>query len=135
MITAKRLSLIVVLVVGVLFLAVGCKKAAPVVNPTSSMPILEKVSDKNIKEAIIRAGANKNWVIIPTGPQQLEGRLNIRAHTAVVEITYDKKNYSITYKDSVNLQYQDGSIHPNYNRWIVDLENEIRRQLAALNVK
>lgn len=135
MIKAKHLSLIVLLLVCVAFSATGCKKVAPVANPSSAMPITGNVSEKDIRSAIITAGAIKNWEIVPTGPKTFEGRLSSRAHVAVVEITYDEKNYSILYKDSVNLQYADGSIHPNYNRWVLALENEIRRQLAALNRK
>lgn len=135
MIRAKHLSLIVFLLVCATFFAVGCKRVAPVTNPSSAMPVTGKVSDKAVKDAIVRAGANKNWEIISTGPQSLEGRLTVRDHVAVVEITYDSKNYYIGYKDSVNLSYADGSIHPNYNRWVLALENEIRRQLAALNNK
>jgi hypothetical protein len=135
MVRAKTLLLTASLLVVAAFLTVGCRRNAPVINPTSPMPVMEKVSEKDIKAAIIRAGADKNWVIVPTGPQKLEGRLQTREHSAVVEITYDRHNYTITYKNSVNLQYQDGTIHSNYNRWVLGLENEIRRQLAALNAR
>lgn len=135
MIKAKYLSLIVFLLVCVAFSSAGCRKGTPVTNPSSAMPITGKVSEKDIRAAIITAGANKNWEIVPTGPKTFEGRLNTRDHVAVVEITYDEKNYSIMYKDSVNLQYTGSSIHPSYNRWVLALESEIRRQLAALNAK
>jgi len=52
----------------------------------------------------------------------------------VVDIAYDTKAFSITYKDSSNLQYDaaKSEIHKNYNGWVQNLENGIRAQLNVL---
>ena len=51
--------------------------------------------------------------------------------TTVVDVKYDTKNYSITYKDSSNLDYTGDSIHKNYNGWIQNLNRGINAQLSA----
>jgi hypothetical protein len=110
----------------------GCRKTIAVQNQSSPMPVLTQVSDKDIGQAIIRGGARTNWEIVPAGARTMIGTLNVRSHQAVVTITYDKTNYRIQYKSSVNLQYEDGKIHPNYNNWVSLLDNNIRQELAAL---
>ena len=60
--------------------------------------------------------------------------LHLRTHTAVVEIKHDLKNYSIRYKSSINLRYDqaNNTIHSNYNGWITNLNNAIKVQLNGL---
>lgn len=86
----------------------------------------------DVERAIIRAGASLGWVMTPVKPGLIAGRLALRNHTAVVDVTYDSKAFSIKYKDSVNLDYADGNIHKNYNGWIENLEREIRANLLRL---
>ena len=50
----------------------------------------------------------------------------------MVDVRYTAKDYSITYKDSSNMQYQDGQIHRNYNGWIENLDRDIRGNLLSL---
>ncbi|MEP7061338.1 MAG: hypothetical protein ABI881_03015 [Betaproteobacteria bacterium] len=83
-----------------------------------------------VEQAINRAGMSLGWVMTPTRPGLTTGRLAIRTHVAVVEISYDTKSFSIKYKDSVNLEYDGGNIHKNYNGWIDNLEREIRANLS-----
>jgi hypothetical protein len=51
---------------------------------------------------------------------------------AVVDVNYSTRSYSITYKDSTELQYDGKSIHQNYNGWVQNLDKGIRAQLSAL---
>jgi hypothetical protein len=50
-----------------------------------------------------------------------------------VSIPYTAKNYSILYKDSKNLKYDEAAqtIHENYSGWIQRLDGAIRTRLAA----
>ena len=132
--TNRALMLCLILVCSVLALA-GCRKGVPIQNQSSPMPLMEKVSDKEVAEAIIRAGAVTAWEIVPSGPGEMVGTLHIRSHMAQVAIKYTNKNYQITYKSSSNLNYKDGEIHPNYNKWVMTLDNNIRRELASLSKK
>lgn len=83
-----------------------------------------------VREAIVRAGASLGWQMKDDGPNKLIGTLNIRKHTAVVEIPYSETSYSIKYVSSTNLDAKDGKIHKNYNGWISNLTRDIDIQLA-----
>ena len=88
-----------------------------------------------MRKAILAGGAVHSWK--PVGDQR--GVLTLEAdsgqHRAVVDVAYDAKGWQITYKSSTNLHYEHSdkktSIHPKYNRWVEDLNTEIRR--AASN--
>ena len=83
----------------------------------------------DVERAIMRAGQGLGWVMTQVKPGVMTGRLELRSHIAVVEITYDTRTFSIRYKDSTNLDYANGNIHKNYNGWIDNLEREIRANL------
>jgi hypothetical protein len=53
-----------------------------------------------------------------------------------VDIAYTKETFSITYVDSVNMNYSirsDGPyIHPKYNRWVEILKQDIQKDIEKL---
>ena len=111
----------------------GCK-SAPVYNvdgATATTP-LENPTAKDVRKAIVRAGTRLGWQMEDTAENSLTGTLNLRKHVAVITIDYTASSYSITYKDSENLQYNDGTIHSNYNGWVQNLEKEIKTELSLL---
>jgi hypothetical protein len=55
--------------------------------------------------------------------------LYIRSHVATVDIYFGTTSYSIIYKDSVNLDYKDGRIHRNYNKWVQNLNSDIQSKI------
>jgi len=92
---------------------------------------------EQVKLAIIRGGADRNWSMNPAGPGHLIGTLSIRSHVTIVDIEYDAEKYSITYKDSTNMSYSkdsDGTenIHANYIGWINFLKKSINRELLRM---
>ena len=105
----------------------------PIYNvPSAPMPSHPAATMQTLEMAVIRAGAGLGWKITPQGLGKAEGLLILRTHTAVVEIVYDLKTFSITYKSSINLDYSDSdkTIHSNYNGWIQNLEKAIKVQAA-----
>jgi hypothetical protein len=86
----------------------------------------------DVEKAIVRAGAALGWKMQPVRPGAMVGTLNLRSHTAIVDVTYDTKSFNITYKDSVELNYDGTNIHRNYNGWIQNLEKGIKAQLVNL---
>lgn len=114
------------------FVIAGCR-TAPVMNiEESPITISGKYSSKDVRKAIIRAGTSLGWRVKDVKPGHLEATLLIRKHMAKVDIFYDKKKYSIKYKDSSNLNYDGTNIHSNYNGWIQNLDRSIQAQLATL---
>ena len=89
-----------------------------------------------VKQAILNAATTTKpaWSMRVEKPGHIVGSLHIRSHTAVVDITYSTKAYSIKYNTSTNLKYDadDGTIHSNYNSWIQNLDNAIKGKLSAL---
>jgi hypothetical protein len=112
----------------------ACAINQPVANVRNS-PIQASKSNPTLDEigkAITRAGAGLGWQMTPKGTGHMEGRLALRTHVAVVDVNYDRKSYSIVYKDSTNLDYDGSNIHRNYNGWIQNLDKAIKVQLANL---
>lgn len=120
----------------VLIAVMGCRgggqiynvKDAPITTATGKELTLEQVT-----KAIVEAGAGLTWTMAIVKPGQIVGTLNLRSHTAVVDITYNTKTYDVTYKNSVNLKYnaEKNTIHENYRGWIMNLDNAIKGRLTA----
>ena len=92
----------------------------------------QSVNNAQVRAAIVRAGVALGWQMKDEGPNLLVGTLQLRSHTAVVEIPYSTTQYSIKYRSSVGLDEKGGAIHKNYNGWIQNLTNGINAQVSAL---
>lgn len=111
----------------------GCT-SAPIQN-VSNAPVTsasgKALTNDQVKSAIIRAGAALGWQMKEAGPGMLTASLQLRDHTAQIEIPYSPSGYSITYKSSTKLDEKDGQIHKNYNGWVQNLTRGINAQLSA----
>ena len=51
-------------------------------------------------------------------------------------MSYDAQGWQIAYKSSANMNYEHTdtktSIHPKYNKWVEELNAEIRRAAASV---
>ena len=124
----------IIFIVSALLLFIGCR-TAPVYNVTHSpVPqISDRTLDSNqVRDAIIRAGNSLGWRMDPSSPGHIIGTLDIRTHQAKVDINYTSIDYSITYKDSTNLNYSGSRIHNNYNGWIKRLDSAIMNHLLRM---
>lgn len=112
----------------------GCMRCGPIQNVTdASVPNVsgKPLSNDEVRKAIMRAGTTLGWKMNAEAPGRVMATLNVRKHSAVVEIPYSSKSYSINYKSSVNLEDSgDGTIHNNYNGWVKNLAKGIDAQLA-----
>jgi len=107
----------------------GCATIQPiadVVDAPFALPAGKPLSMGEISRAIVDAGHSLGWSMQPTAPGKIAGRIALRAHVAEIEVEYDTRSYSITYRDSSNLEAKDGLIHSEYNRWIGNLDKAIR---------
>ncbi len=113
------------------------------------------VTAEQVKQAIADAATLRRWQVsyAPKGGL-IEASMTWKRHTIVVAIPYDSTAFSITYRDSVNMNYGDyipmetyggGShpynvqrdatgkaIHPLYNRRVEELLAGIRANLRKL---
>lgn len=110
----------------------GCRSAAVYNVDAAPVTANKAVTMADMQKAIIRAGAGLGWQMKVVQPGLIVGTLRLRSHMAAVDIKYDTKAYSISYKDSSNLDYDGTNIHKNYNGWIQNLDNAIRVQVANL---
>jgi hypothetical protein len=111
---------------------VSCRKS-PIYNVNNAaVSAPKRVTLNDVRGAIERAGNGLGWQMQPTGPGRLVGTLNLRSHMAQVDIQYTTTSYSITYRDSKDLNYDGSNIHSNYNNWIRNLDQAIKQQLASL---
>src|SRR5690606_39271393 len=116
-----------------LIVLTGCGRNAPIYDAQEvQLNAPTNATMAQIEQAIVAAGAGLGWEIKPGGPGKALGTLKLRSHVAIVDIAYNTKTFSILYKDSVNLNYSDGWIHPNYSSWVRNLEDAIRREAARI---
>jgi hypothetical protein len=103
--------------------------AKPIENIEGSR-IPAGLTDEQIQAAMVTGGKIRGWIVKPVDSGHMEATLFVRSHMAKVDIRYDANTYSITYKDSENLGYENGKIHRNYNKWIANLNMDIQRAFA-----
>jgi len=132
----KRMRAVALLVCIMFLAAMGCRGGGQIYN-VKDAPITtatgKEVSLEHVTKAIVEAGAGLKWSMAVVKPGQIVGTLSIRSHTAVVDIPYNTKTYSIIYRDSTNLKYNADkqTIHENYRGWIQNLDNAIKGRLSA----
>jgi len=129
-ITFKKLAFIAMITLTLAL--IGCR-TAPVYNVTEApVDVSSSATAKDVKKAIMVAGAGLGWQMKEVEPGHIVGSLFLRKHSAVVDIPYSTSSYSIIYKDSTELNYDGTNIHNNYNGWIQNLDRAIKASLSAL---
>ncbi|ABV87191.1 hypothetical protein [Shewanella pealeana] len=86
-------------------------------------------SAQSIEQAIIQGCKAKGWTPIKADNNTIDAYITVRSHKAHVRISYDDNFYNINYVDSTNLDYKDGEVHRNYNKWVYKLSASIQQQL------
>ena len=107
-------------------------KTRPVhTGQTQSMPSVASLLTDQKRSSLIELAAIKNgWRCQKFSDEKSKCTLNKRDHSATVEISHNKKSYTINYLDSANLKYKQGQIHQQYNKWIKNLEIRIFQIIA-----
>lgn len=113
------------------FFVVACGRVQPIMK-VENTPVAYNLQSEQVKSAIIQAAVARDWVITEVEPGLLDAKITVRNHFAEVHIPYSEKYYSIVYVTSENLMADDGSIHRNYNRWVNNLNVDIKKQLALV---
>jgi hypothetical protein len=101
---------------------------APYILNIENSPITstQQLSTADVERSIIEGGRVRGWRMSVIAPGHIEAVIYVRTHVARVDILFGTTSYSITYKGSENLDYKDGRIHRNYNKWIRNLDSDIQ---------
>lgn len=127
-----------ILLCAILILFTSCRTAAvynvtdtPINTGSGKEPTMEQVEQAILGAATATKPA---WSMKVLKPGHILATLHIRSHTAIVDITYNTKSYSINYNGSTNLKYdaEAKTIHSNYNGWIQNLDSAIKGRLSAV---
>lgn len=133
----KKLNLVLLLTMLTAILMLTACRTAPVLNidnaaiPEGPTPL----TMTEIEGAIVKAGTGLGWSMSLIKPGHIVGTLNVRSHQAVVDVTYNEKDFNIDYKSSNNLKYNGKKIHHKYNNWVLNLEDAINNQIATAQYK
>jgi hypothetical protein len=132
--TQETPLLIRALLVAALLAVAGCG-SRPVMNVTAEPVVVtpgKTATSDNVRDAILRAGSSLGWQMRPAAPGVIAGSINLRGHSANIDVEYNTRTYNIVYRSSTGLDAQNGQIHKNYNGWIENLNNAIRRELQRV---
>lgn len=95
------------------------------------------IEPADMKRAIVQAGARRGWTLRGESAGALTlGYWKGSKHEVVVDVAYDGRRYEIRFVSSHNMNQglENGrvQIHPNYNRWLLNLDKDIREEIARL---
>ena len=116
--------------------AVHARSSVPIINhenlPTLSA-VGKAVSSEQVKKAIVMAATAKGWTTTLDQNGAIIATLIVKnKHTIVVTISYAEDKFSVLYRDSSNMNYRNGVIHPHYNSWVQTLVTAIRSELGRV---
>lgn len=112
------------------------RSSVPIINqenlPTVSA-VGKSVSADQVKQAIVVAATSKGWTTSLDQSGAIVATLIVRnKHKIVVTIPYAEDKFSVLYRDSSNMNYNNGVIHPHYNSWVQNLITAIRSELSRI---
>lgn len=88
------------------------------------------MSEEEIGRTIIKVAASRKWACSHNAPTNLKCQLQTRGHQASINIKYSQEEYSITHLGSKNMKETNNRIHPKYNKWIQNLEQNIFQAIS-----
>lgn len=115
------------------FLA-ACREE-PIRQPVT-VSFVSRGSPSERTQQIMRAAAARGWtsrLMVAPSPNRrgvIEAVNNTDGHNVVVRITYNSREFTITYVSSIGLNYDGRQIHTYYNGQVERLEQQIMRESA-----
>lgn len=113
------------------FVLAGCT-SKPVYNAEEHFSSRMAISNQQMQRAIVSALNDRQWTVQAIEPGKVQAMITVRGrHHAEVDIPFSPTSFKILYRSSWGLDYKDGKINGNYNRWVNMLRDNV---LKALNV-
>lgn len=123
-------SLHLIIVVAALIVLTACSSRARILDiQDQEIVSRQALTVDQVEVSIIKAGKVRGWVMRVQKPGHIVARLSPRTHMVELDIFYDSDSYSIVYKDSAEMNYKKGKIHASYNKWVANLDRDIRGTL------
>ena len=96
------------------------------VSQIANTPSLLQV-EKAVKDSLIGRG----WIPQKVSTNSYIGLYKRRDLMAKIKVLFNTSTFTINHLESTNLDYDasDQSIHPTYNKWIQNLEHDIRKRV------
>lgn len=108
----------------------GCT-SKPVYNAKETLPVGAGYTESRMNSAIVTSLNERKWVVQSARPGMIKAAITVRGrHHAEIDIPYTATGFEINYRSSNGLNYKDGEIHRNYNRWIDRLRSDILQKLG-----
>ncbi len=118
------------LLISLLALGLAACTSKPVLSPQQMVPHSQQYSDAQLQRAILDALNQRGWTVDRVMPGTISASITVRGrHHADIDVIYNPSTYLIRYRDSRDLDYKDGKIHRNYNRWVNNLSHSILKEL------
>ncbi len=114
----------------------ACSRVQPVYNvqvPLQAASSKSASTDK-VGKVISRAATQQGWKLKSAGANKYRATIAWRQHSAVTEISYSAKSYSIDLVSSENLLEGKGQIHHKYNERVRALKAQIDSDLASAGI-
>lgn len=110
---------------------IGCRTSplVEVTNESITTGSGKAVALSAVTHDITQAGVGLGWQMKKVKPGYILATLLLRKHMVKVNIHYSTTEYSITYNDSNEMNYDGTNIHTNYNNWVQNLNNAIKTQV------
>ena len=133
--TWKVLSFVAVMLVSGMAMARAPEVIADLVDQKAVAASGKVLTADEVRQVVTAVATKRQWEVAPQADGKLLASLSWQnaKHTIVVEIVCAAGSYSVSYRDSVNMNYlaQNGqrTIHPYYNRFVRELRDAINVEL------
>ena len=119
-------------------LALLLMAAAPLVDPPA-VDVPAAISNKEAMTILRKTLIQRDWILLKDSANEVEGKLNVRAHSITVRFSLHDKKIGFKYLDSVNMDYKvdrrgNPVIHRKYAGWMNNVATALNRefQIATL---
>ncbi|MNF96521.1 hypothetical protein D3C84_793150 [compost metagenome] len=120
------------LLLSLALVGVAACSSKPVQNIEQTAPASSVRSDAEMQKAIVSALNQRGWQVQRIDSDQVLAKITVRGrHEAEITIPYSATQFGIQYRHSRGLDYQDGKIHRNYNKWVILLRDNILQNLQG----
>lgn len=79
-------------------------------NVPVSASVTKPVTADDVRKAFLRAAAVQHWVLTPVSEGVMEAQfVKNNKHTVVATVTYSADSYSVQYKSSIDMKYEENA--------------------------